>query len=306
MPELPDGHVDRIQLEVRTNPITQVDEVERGKVDWMKNQPPPDRYAELKREYEGTQFREEQMISIYYFWMNTQQPPFDDVRVRRAVNHAIDPEALERIYAGTIDRSQQILPPQMPGYREFELYPYDLERAKKMVREANPADREVTVWTNNLPPNDEAGEYYQQVLEKLGFETTLKAVDATNYFTLIGNASTPDLDTGWSNWLLDYPHPDNYFAPQLSGESILPAGNTNWAQFDEPEVNAKIEELARQQLGPRQEAEYAALDRQVMEEAPWAPFGTLTLATFVSDSIDLDKLIVTPIYGQDLTSFQFK
>ena len=102
MPQLPGGHVDRIEFEVRTNPNTQVDEVERGQVDWMKNPPPPDRYNQVREKYEGTQFREEPTISVYYFWMNTQEPPFDDVRVRQAVNHAIDPEALERIYAGTL------------------------------------------------------------------------------------------------------------------------------------------------------------------------------------------------------------
>lgn len=306
MPQLPSGHVDGIRFDVRTNPMSQVDEVERGEIDWMKDPPPPSRYAEVKQRYEGTQFREEPTISVYYFWMDTQQPPFDDLRVRRAVNYAVDPEVLERIYAGTMRGTQQVLPPQMPGYRKFELYPYDLERARKLVAQADPTDREVTVWTISFPPNDEAGEYYEQVLLRLGFEVTLKTVDASNYFTLIGNANTPDLDTGLGNWLLDYPHPHDYFGPQLSGESILSTGNTNWAHFDSAAINEKIRELALQQLGPKQEREYAALDRAVMERAPWAPFGNLALGTFVSDQIDLDALVVSPIYGQDLTSFQFE
>ncbi len=306
MPQLPGGHVDRIEFEVRTNPNTQVDEVERGQVDWMKNPPPPDRYNQVREKYEGTQFREEPTVSVYYFWMNTQEPPFDDVRVRQAVNHAIDPEALERIHAGTLSRTQQVLPSQMPGYRKFELYPHDLPRAKKLIAEADPADREVTVWTNNLAPNDEAGEYYEQVLTDLGFDVTLKAVSAASYFTLIGNSGTPNLDTGWSNWFLDYPHPDDYFQPQLSGESILPNGNTNWANFDDPAINAKIKELGRQQLTPQVEREYGDLDEAVMKQAPWAPFGTLTLGTFVGEDIDLDELVVSPMFGQDLASFQFK
>jgi peptide/nickel transport system substrate-binding protein len=306
MPHLPDGHVERISFEVRSNPVSEVEEVEKGEVDWMKNPPPPERYAELKRRYDGTQFRDEPTISVYYFWMNTREPPFDDVRVRRAVNHAIDPEALERLYAGSIQRTQQILPPQMAGYRKFELYPYDPERAKRLVEQADPEDREITVWTNNLPPNSEAGAYYQQVLERLGFETTLKAVDAGTYFTLISNSNTPDLDTGWTNWLLDYPHPNDYFGPQLSSEGIREVGSTNWANFATPGIDAKIAELRRQQLGPRQEREYAALDRRVMEQAPWAPFGTLRLATFVSEEIDLDEVVVSPIYGQDITSFRFE
>jgi peptide/nickel transport system substrate-binding protein len=306
MPDFPDGHVDKIELEVRSNPIAQLEEVEKGKVDWMKNPPPPERYAEVRDRYEGTQFREERTISIYYFWMNTQAPPFDDPRVRRAVNYAVDPEALERIFAGTLKGTQQVLPPLMPGYEKFELYPHNLAKAKKLIAEAAPADRQITVWTFNLPPSDEAGEYYEQVLRQLGFETKLKVVDFSTYFALIGNSSTPDLDTGFANWLLDYPHPNDYFAAQLSGESILPNGNTNWALFDDPEVNAKTRELGRRPLGPKQEREYAELDRQVMREAPWAPFGNLTLGTFVADSIDLDKLVVSPIYGQDLTSFEFK
>lgn len=306
MPHLPDGHVERIKFEVRSNPIAEVEDVENGEVDWMKNPPPPERYAELKQRFDGTQFRDELTISVYYFWMNTREPPFDDVRVRRAVNHAIDPEALERLYAGSIQRTQQVLPPQMAGYRKFELYPYDPERAKRLVEAADPDDREVTVWTNNIPPNNEAGAYYQQVLERLGFETKLKAVDAGTYFTLIGNKNTPDLDTGWMAWLLDYPHPDDYFRPQLSGESIAETGNTNWANLAVPGIDAKIAELSRQQLGPSQEREYAALDRRVMKLAPWAPFGTLRLATFVSEEIDLDEVIVSPIYGQDITSFRFE
>ncbi len=43
-----------------------------------------------------------------------------------------------------------------------------------------------------------------------------------------------------------------------------------------------------------------------MEQAPWAPYGNFTVATFVSSDIDLDKVVFNPTFGQDLTSFQFK
>ena len=65
----------------------------------MEEPPPPDRYAELRERFEGTQLLVTPQIDLYYFWMNVNKPPFDDVRVRRAVNYAIDPAALERIYA---------------------------------------------------------------------------------------------------------------------------------------------------------------------------------------------------------------
>jgi peptide/nickel transport system substrate-binding protein len=306
MPELPSGHVDRIDVTVIRNPSTQVNNIEQGKFDFMENPPPSDRYAEVKGKYEGSQFRVEPQINTYYFWMNTQKAPFDDLKVRQAVNYAVDPAALERIYAGSLSGSQQILPPGMPGYKQFQLYPHDLAKANQMIAEANPVDREITVWTDNEGPNEEAGTYYQDVLSKLGFDAKLKVLSGDSYFTVMGNRSTPDLDTGWVNWFEDYPNPNDFFQPLLAAESIQPTNNTNWAQFDDPALSAKIAQLGTEPLGPSQEAEYAELDREFMEQAPWAPYGTLTVSTFVSSAIDLDKVIFNPTFGQDLTSFQFK
>ncbi len=222
MPDLPDGHVDTIEIAIVRNGATQVNEIERDKTDWMQTIVPADLYNKVKDKYEGTQFRVEYPINLYFFWMNTQEPPFDDLEVRQAVNYAVDSAAMERIYAGSLSASHQILPEGMPGHEEFDLYPYDMAKAKALIEEADPADRDITVWTINESPNDEAGAYFSDVLGKLGFNAKLKTINADNYFTVIGNASTPDLDTGWTAWIPDYPNPNGFFQPLLSGESIAP------------------------------------------------------------------------------------
>jgi peptide/nickel transport system substrate-binding protein len=306
MPDLPSGHVDKIKINVVDNPSTQVNDVEQGRIDWMQAPPPPDRYAEVKRKYEGTQFRVESGVNIYFFWMNTTRPPFDDVKVRQAVNYAVDPEALERIYAGQLTRAQQILPEGMPGHEKFELYPHNMTKAKQLIKEANPTDRDITVWANTEPENKEATEYYEDVLKQLGFNPKLKVINAANYFTVVGNRSTPDLDTGWLDWFEDYPNPNDFFGPLLSTESIQQTNNYNLAELTIPEFDRKIAQLGQETLGPQQEAEYAELDKGYMEQAPWAPYGSRTTSTFVSSAIDLDKVIFNPTFGQDLTSFQFK
>jgi peptide/nickel transport system substrate-binding protein len=303
LPQLPGGHFQRIEIKVLTNPQTQVNEVESGRVDWMVAPPPSDRLSELERRF-GGQLLSAPQINIFYFWMNTRRPPFDDLRVRRAVNFALDPAALDRIYAGQLSPLQQVLPATMPGHVGFRLYPHDLARARQLIARAHPRDRRVTVWTDNFGPNLQAGEYYESVLRKLGFETKLKVLDPANYFSVIGNESTPDLDTGWGNWLLDYPHPNDYFEGQLTPAGIHPTNATNWARFSDPAVTARAERLRREELGPRQEAAYADLDRTVTKEAPWAVFGTLTFPTFVASTIDPGAVVISPIYGQDLTSFQ--
>jgi peptide/nickel transport system substrate-binding protein len=305
MPEYPSGHVDGAKITIVRNPETQVNDIEQGKYDWMENPPPASRYAQVKEKFEGSQFKVVPTISTYYFWMNTTQPPFDDPKVRQAVNYAIDPAALERIYAGQIEASHQILPNGMPGHKALDLYPHSMSKAKEVLEEANPSDMNITVWTDTESPNKEAGEYYEGVLAQLGFNTKLKEINADNYFTVIGNLSTPDLDTGWSDWFQDYPHPNDFFQPLLAGESILKTNNGNFAQIDEPELNKEITELREEQLGPEQEQRYSELDKKYMELAPWAPYGQRTLSTFVSSAINLEGVIFNPTFGHYLTSFEF-
>jgi peptide/nickel transport system substrate-binding protein len=306
MPNYPTGTIDAAKVTVVRNPQTQVNDIEQGKYDWMQNPPPANRLQEVISKYEGTQYRPLPTISTYYFWMNTTKPPFNDVKVRQAVNYAVNPEALERIYSGGIAAVHQILPEGMPGHKKFDPYPYNIAKAKEMIKEAHPSDMDITVWTDTESPNNEAGEYYEGVLKELGFNTTLKIINADNYFTIIGNQTTANLDTGWSDWFEDYPHPNDFFQPLLAGESILPTNNGNFANIDVPALNKETAKLREEQLGPEQEAAYAGLDKKYMELAPWVPYGQRTLSTFVGSNINLENVIANPTFFQYLTSFEFK
>jgi peptide/nickel transport system substrate-binding protein len=305
MPDLPDGNANRIQIAVIHNESAEVDEVEEGKLDFMLNPPPVDRLDEVRRRYQGTQFRAEPTLSFYYFWMNTRRAPFNDLKVRQAVNYALDPQVLRRIYGGQLTPSQQILPPGMPGYRKFQLYPHNLAKARRLIAAANPLDREITVWADTESPNEEATVYYAQVLKSLGFRVRLKVVNSFEYLSFIGNPSTPNLDTGWSDWFEDYPHPNDFFEPLFSGASILPTYNPNFPLIDVPALNREIARLDHGG-GPIPERRYAALDRHFMKLAPVVPYGSISLSAFVSKAIDLKKVIWNPTFGADLASFQFK
>ncbi len=305
MTELPSGHVDKIEIEVLRNQSTQVNYIEQGKLNWIFDPPPTDRYQEVKEQYEGSQFKEEPTISTYYFWMNTEKAPFNDQKVREAVNYAVDPAALERIYTGQIKGTQQIFPPGLPGYEKLELYPHNLAKAKELIKEANPSDKEITVWTDTESPNNDAGTYYQSVLKELGFDAELKIINADNYFTIIGNKETPNLDTGWSDWFEDYPHP-NDFIFLLNGATIQPTNNQNFSYTANKELDTLQNKLGEEKLEGPQEEQYAELDKKYMEEAPWAPYGTRTLSLFVSEDINLENVVWNPTFEADLTSFEFK
>jgi peptide/nickel transport system substrate-binding protein len=305
--EVADGHVDQINIAQNKSNSAQVTGVEQNTIDFMVDPPISDRLPEVRAQY-ADRFRFEESINTYYWWMNTQEPPFNDLRVRQAVNYAIDPEALNRVFGGRLHPTQQILPPGMPGYQEYKLYPGpDMAKAQQLMSEANPSDKDITVWTDDEPDRKRLGEYYEDVLKQLGFNTTLKVISGDVYFTTIGNAKTPDLDTGFSDWFQDFPHPDDFFRPLLNGESILPTNSNNFSHVNIPENDAKMDELLKKLLtDPGVEDEYAALDKAYMEQAVWAPYGNEEFTTFVSDRLDFDTVYHHLLFNEDYSSFALK
>jgi peptide/nickel transport system substrate-binding protein len=304
--EVADAHVNTITVTQNKSNSAQVTGVIQNTIDFMSDPPDSDRLPEVKSKY-GNRFRLEDSINTYYFWMNTQKAPFNDLKVREAINYAIDPEALNRVFGGRLHPTQQILPPGMPGYEEYKLYPGpDIAKAKKLLAEANPSDKDITVWTDDEPNRKRIGEYYQDLLTQLGFNATLKVIAGDVYFTTIGNTTTPDLDTGFADWFQDFPHPDDFFRPLLNGENILPTNNSNYSQVKIPENDATMDKLRQQQLTDEVKKQYAALDKSYMEQAVMAPYGNEQYATFVSDRIDFDKAYSHLLFGQDFSSLRLK
>lgn len=303
--DVPDGHADKITVTQNKNQSAQATAIEQNQSDFMVDPPPADLLPQIESQF-ADRFRFQDSINTYYFWMNNTTPPFNDLRVRQAVNYAIDPAALTRIFGGRLHPSQQILPPGMPGYQEYKLYPGpDLEKAKALLAQAHPSDMDITVWTDDEPDRKRIGAYYQDVLNQLGFHTTLKIIGGDVYFTTIGNLKTPDLDTGFSDWFQDYPHPNDFFQPLLAGESIHPTNNNNYGQVNIPALNKQIAALDTKQLtDPGVEDQYAALDKSYMEQAVWAPYGNEKLATFTSDRINFDAVQFSLLFNLDYSSFQ--
>jgi len=304
--EVPDAQVDKIIVTQNKNNSAQVTGVEQNTIDYMQSPPDADRLSEVKAKF-SDRFRLENSINTYYFWMNNKTAPFNDVRVRQAINYAIDPEALNRVFGGRLHPTQQILPPGMPGHDEFTMYPGpDMNKAKQLLAEANPADKDITVWTDDEPDRKRIGEYYHDLLNEMGFNAQLKVISGDVYFTTIGNTSTPDLDTGFADWFQDFPHPDDFFRPLLNGENILPTNNNNFSQVSIAANDTKMDELRTGKLTDEARKQYAELDKSYMEQAVWAPYGNEQFSTFVSDRMKFDQVYYHLLFAHDYTSFALK
>jgi peptide/nickel transport system substrate-binding protein len=314
-PDIPPGQVDKITTEIIKSAQRQAQDVISGELDYMQDPPPADIKPQVKAEY-SDRYTEWTTASTYYFFMNTRLPPFDDPKVREAVNWGIDKPALARIFAGETAPGCSFLPPGLPGYDEaldVEDCPWgnpneppDLEKARQLIQEAGVDGMDVTVYGNNDDPTDKVTAAYADMLNKMGFNATPKIVDGGVYFQTIGSAKTK-AQTGFLNWFQDFPHPKNFFF-LVDGKSIQPTNSQNPGNVDDPEITKGIAELNLEpEITDEVAQEWGDLNRKLVERAWVAPYGHRKLATFFSERMDFENCLrFHPVYNNDYSSWCLK
>jgi peptide/nickel transport system substrate-binding protein len=272
--------------ETASNAVTLISQ---NRADFAIDNPAPDRVAEIKSQF-SDRYRELPSTSTFYFFMNSEAPPFDDVRVRRALNHAIDTDAINRVQGGVISPANETLPKSVPGYKDTpDLYPHDLAKARQLIKEAGVEGDDVTVWGNPENPTKPTVEYLADVLNDIGLDAKVRIVSSETYFTTIGDRSQK-VQTGWANWFQDYPHPANFIDILLNPDKVVATGNNNYSyNAADKELARKINAAATKELTPEVEEEWAAIDREVQEKAYWGIYGTRKQATFMSERMDFEN-----------------
>jgi peptide/nickel transport system substrate-binding protein len=295
---VPATNPDKIVVKIVAEDSAALQQVINGEGDWDFHPIPVDRLQEVQNKY-GDRLKVYTPANNYYFFMNLREKPFDKLQVRKAVNYALDRNALVRLYGGLARPTENILPPTYPQYKKHDLYPYNLAKAKQMIKQAGVTGAKVTVWTSNRDTAKKPAAYLQDVLTNLGFKATLKVVDASIYWTTVGNQKT-HAQIGFADWYQDYPHPLDWFDVLLNGERITPTHNNNYSNFDDKAINSKIDALKKQAtLNGQVNSQWAALDQQIMAQAPWAPFVNRNFTDFFSSKVDTSCYINHVLYQFD-------
>jgi len=303
---VPVGNPDRVTWDIVPTARAALHAVLTGKDDWMSYWPIPSKRLPGIRKRYADRLRISTQPNLYYFFMNTQRPPFNNLAVRRAVNYAISRKALVRLASFPARATENILPPGYPSYRQHKLYLHNLRKAKRLVAASGMRGKSVAVWNHDVPADLPFTEYLVSVLNKLGFKAHQRVVTASDYWATLSEPSTK-AQIGFANWLQDYPHPLDWFGVLLDGRRTTVARSDNYANFDVPSVTRKIESLTRQpELTPGVDAQWRRLDRQVMTLAPWAPFLNRDEVDFFSARVQLQCYVNNVLYGFDYASICVK
>jgi peptide/nickel transport system substrate-binding protein len=142
-----------------------------------------------------------------------------------------------------------------------------------------------------------AAQYYTSILNQIGLNASLNVLPRATYYTTIGNVDT-HAQTGWARWLEDYPHPLDWFDVLLNGDRITNQDNNNYAWYKNKKTDAAIESLKKAPiLTPAVNARWAKVEKQIMQQAPWAPWSNRVFPEFFSKKMGC--IHVQRLYGID-------
>ncbi len=178
-------------------------------------------------------------LSCYYITMNMNKKPFDDERVREAINLAIDRQLLvDTIINGAGEPADAIIAPDVFGYSSPGAYEYDPEKAKELLAEAGYADGfSTSIWVNDNQERKEACEAIQAMLAEIGIDCQIEVMEFGSFIEKTSSGEHDMAYFGWTTSTMDADY--TYYSLEHSSQQGA-AGNRSF--LDDPEVDKLIEE----------------------------------------------------------------
>jgi YVTN family beta-propeller protein len=234
----------------------------------------------------------------WFLVLNTRAPPFDDKRVRRALNFAVDRVRLRDLALGQGLGSTtcQVLPPNLDGYEPYCPYTVgpkaagtwsapDLERAQRLVRASGTAGQRVTVWLpdyTGIPAS--AGRYVASVLDRLGYRARFRFAPDP-----LGREDELHVQIGFSGESASFPKPASFIGEVLTCGADDPVHqyNSNSAEFCDPAIDREVARAqSLEQTDPERASRlWAKIDRDLTDAAPWVSFANGAQADVVSAKV---------------------
>ena len=212
-------------------------------------------------------------FSVQYIGLNVNEPPLDDIKVRQALNLAIDKKEIATIVLGDqVVPAKGILPPGFPGYNEsISGYEFEPERALQLLRDSKYGDD-----LDNLPPITitTPGSFGANVSldmevilamweKNLGIKTEFQQTEYATFLKDLNKRRFQMFDIGW---IADYPDPENFLDVLFYSDS-----SNNHTNYNNPRVNTLLEKARVETDEMPRFSIYNEVEQIILDDAPWIP-----------------------------------
>ena len=253
---------------------------------------------------DGIRLLQQQGLNVGYLAFNTEKKPFDDIRVRQALNMATDKQAiLDAVFQGAGAVAKNPIPPTIWSYNDaVRDYPYDPDRARALLREAGAEGLKTNIWAMPVqrPYNPNArrmAEIIQEDWANVGVEAEIVSFEWGEYLKRSKEGEHQTLLLGWTG---DNGDPDNFLYVLLGCEAVGGSNRARWCY--EP-----FNELLRQAKRVNDKEARSELYRQAQvifkEQAPWVTIAhSVVYEPIREEVIDyrIDPLGGHVFYGVDI------
>jgi peptide/nickel transport system substrate-binding protein len=280
-----------------------VRDIGQGRADWLVGQVPAAQYQQLEQ-HDPAQVHSNPQFAVEFIPFNTHLPPFNDVRVRRALNYAIDRNTIARLYGGPSFATPtcQTIAPGLPGYAPYcpyTLHPRttggytgpNLTAARRLVRESGTSGERIDIWGSPdegyIPPATTG--YIADVLRFLGYNVHVHLIPVASV--------TPQLNrriqiSVIGDWLTSWPDPSAYLPAFFSC-----GGSNGNGYYCNPGLDRQMQRAERLELTNSRQAQaiWESVDRRLTDAAVWAP--TVTTRDVELTSRRLHNYEYNPVWG---------
>ncbi|NNU50571.1 ABC transporter substrate-binding protein [Rhizobium sp. WYCCWR 11279] len=270
-------YIDSFKVEVGQEPLVALLRLQKGEVDIAGDGIPPAKFLEIKNSADGAQMIVDgEQLHTGYITLNTKVKPFDNVKVRQALNMAINKERITRILNGRATPANQPLPPLMPGYdKAFTGYAYDVAKAKALLAEAGyPDGFETVLYSTNTDPQPRIAQAIQQDLAAVGVKAEVRALAQANVISAGGTeGEAPMIWSGGMAWIADFPDPSNFYGPILGCAGAVPGG-WNWSWYCNADLDKRAvaaDSMSDPAKAAERTAAWGKIFTDIMADAPWIP-----------------------------------
>ncbi|NKL63749.1 ABC transporter substrate-binding protein [Rhizobium leguminosarum] len=270
-------YIDSFKVEVGQEPLVALLRLQKGEVDIAGDGIPPAKFLEIKNSADGAQMIVDgEQLHTGYITLNTKVKPFDNVKVRQALNMAINKDRITRILNGRATPANQPLPPLMPGYdKAFTGYAYDVAKAKALLAEAGyPDGFETVLYSTNTDPQPRIAQAIQQDLAAIGVKAEVRALAQANVISAGGTeGEAPMIWSGGMAWIADFPDPSNFYGPILGCAGAVPGG-WNWSWYCNADLDKRAvaaDSMSDPAKAAERTAAWGKIFTDIMADAPWVP-----------------------------------
>ncbi|RDL25330.1 glutathione ABC transporter substrate-binding protein GsiB [Serratia fonticola] len=208
-----------------------------------------------------------------YISMNVTQKPFDNPKVRQALNYAINKDALIKVaFSGFAVPAQGPVPPAIDFATLYNAWPYDPAKARELLKEAGyPNGFTTTLWSShNHSTAQKVLQFAQQQLAQVGVKVTVTAMDAGQRAAQVESVGVKDTGVRmfYTGWSASTGEADWALTPLFATQSAPPK-QFNTAFYSNPQVDKDLAEALATTDRAQKQALYKDAQDRIWADAPW-------------------------------------